>query len=127
MGLGITLGANGLLNELDSEGGGGAQGADGWGKARRADADADGVSGKEAAAGRDTSLAPPVVKVGARCNLVYDTYCWFERTTYYSSLLSHWLQGITYYSSLLSQWLQGITCYGSLLSLGSEGTTCHKQ
>ena len=62
MGLGISLGANGLLNELDSEGGGGAQGADGRGRGRRADAG----GGQEVAAGREASLAPPVVKVSAR-------------------------------------------------------------
>lgn len=62
MGLGITLGANGLLNELDSEGGGGSQGPEGRGRGMLADAD----GGQEVAAGRETSLAPPVVKVGAR-------------------------------------------------------------
>lgn len=102
MGLGITLGANGLLNELEGEsGGGGAQGEDRRGRARRADAD----GGKEVAAGRETSLAPPVVKVGARCNFACgwclllvrrDNLLCYNSLLCYSSLLSQWLEGIPY-------------------------------
>lgn len=69
MGLGITLGANGLLSELEGQGGG-SQSTDGRGRARRADAD----GGEEATAVRETSLAPPVIKVGSRRKLHYGMY-----------------------------------------------------
>lgn len=62
MGLGITLGANGLLGELGGSGGagtGGGGGADGSERGR-------GWQGEsiEMTGGAEASLAPPVVKVG---------------------------------------------------------------
>lgn len=63
MGLGITLGANGLLGELGNGGGSGGSG-DGNGSGR-----SQGWQGEtiEMTGGAEASLAPPVVKVGVRC------------------------------------------------------------
>lgn len=70
MGLGITLGANGLLGELGGGGENGetvtAGGGSGSGRGR-------GWQGEsiEATGGVEESLAPPVVKVGLCCTLSF--------------------------------------------------------
>lgn len=63
MGLGITLGANGLLGELDGSGKIGTAGADpgGGGGARSGPRNGEEIEGT---GGVEASLAPPVVKVG---------------------------------------------------------------
>lgn len=66
MGLGITLGANGLLGELG--GGGGDAGATGGGSGSGRSRAWQG-EGIETTGGVEASLAPPVVKVGFGCTL----------------------------------------------------------
>lgn len=74
MGLGITLGANGLLGEL---GGGGDSGNSGSSSGGGGDGNGSGRSrgwqGEtiEMTGGAEASLAPPVVKVGVRVHLLY--------------------------------------------------------
>lgn len=59
MGLGITLGSNGLLAEL-----GGGEGGDGNGGGRSRGWQGEKI---EMTGGAEASLAPPVVKVGVEC------------------------------------------------------------
>lgn len=68
MGLGITLGANGLLGELGGGGGNGEGGTTGGGSGNGRSRGWLGES-IEAAGGAEDSLAPPVVKVGFWCTL----------------------------------------------------------
>lgn len=67
MGLGITLGANGLLGELGGGDETGAAGDGNGGRSRRWQGE-----GIEVTGGAEASLAPPVVKVG--CS-VHDPLC----------------------------------------------------